>query len=355
MLTRVNRVARLQAAVAASCSAAFVFAITSSAFADGDRPDRSRRWVPSIALTGGGGFQDVEAAQMSMCETGGVGDPLSGIQDCIGPSGGATPGPAPLRRPESGSDHSVFPFVGATLQLSSPSIEFLPGRPSVFVSGELNLVFPPVRNVVNEANAGTITIPPDVTSGLMGLPATGLQGVGSRTSSEIRTVRWGAGAGLAFPFEFLGRQLRVKPSANWTHFEVDVEGLLVAGLKDDPMPGFGPPFSPNLRDVTLEGRSTIVVDGIGPGLELEMDVGDIGPFGASVFINANGYRVLGDRDTRIAVTCTPPDPACTGSYLTVEGLPDGIPVDTYTAEWSYEVDPWLYDAEVGLRFSFIGN
>jgi hypothetical protein len=309
------------------------------AFAESDAPDRSKRWLPSIALKGGGGFQDHEGDVSSTCEVGGIGNPNFGVANCIGPTGGGVPGPAPLRKAESGSDHSVFPFVGANIQLMSPAIEMLPGRPSIFISGELNLAFPPFRNVVNEGDPTGVRLPP-LATGNTAVPALSLAGTGSRTSSEIQRLVWGAGIGLAFPFEFLGRQMRVKPSANWIHYEVDVTGTVLAGLKDDPSDAI-PPWGANRRDIDLSGSDTIVVDAIGPGLELEMDVGDVGPVGASIFMGANAYRVLGKRDVKLT------------DEITATG--DGLPDDTYTAEWNYEVDPWVYGADVGIRFSLIGH
>jgi len=32
-----------------------------------------------------------------------------------------------------------------------------------------------------------------------------------------------------------------------------------------------------------------------------------------------------------------------------------LPTDTYTANWAFEVDPWLYRAGAGIRFHWLGK
>ena len=95
------------------------------------------------------------------------------------------------------------------------------------------------------------------------------------------------------------------------------------------------------EDIPLAGHITETVmaahvtqDGLGPGLELEIDAGRMGHMGFSVFIGGQAYRLLGSRDTRF-----------TGSFTDA--------TSTETATFSVEIDPWLVRGGVGLRVRWL--
>jgi hypothetical protein len=182
-------------------------------------------------------------------------------------------------------------------------------------------------------------------------------------------------------------------------FDVDVEGIVEAGLKDD---GFGVENflggerldvrrGPGIRRVTLVGNGDRTFHGLGPGLELELEVGRFGPLGVSVFAGADAYRILGERkisfsDSR---TCDPPAQPCASGLaneaisVVINNLPltvgpedvispggavpePGILIpnvypfgpfgpDTYTASWSFEVEEWAYRGGLGIRLHWLGR
>lgn len=433
MRTAVNRTALWSAACAA-----VLLALPAPAAAQDARAAGEGRWVPSFAVTGGATFQKQDSLVASECANGGPGDVVVGFAPCIfppvDPPGSSYdppdppydgsypynlptdpgpdnfpvfpppfyPPPGPVYIPPGGDtsftqpfaraslrplttgtmDWAISPYVGADLQLMTPAIGPIPGRPRLFVRGEMQFLFPPARDIAKEGDPSSISLPGEITE-YQNVAAITLNGQGSRTTSEFQMLVWGAGAGIAFPFQFRGRWLWVKPSVGWTRFAIDVDGLVVAGLKDDRLPDPGDPrcdprfcpnpypfiddadlFGANLREVTLSGDESRTFDGVGPGLEVEMDVGHYGPIGISLFAGGSAYRVFGDRSIHFSDSVEFPDPVqptWDGPYWSPppEGAdnpePLSLPADTYTARWSHEVDPWLFRAMVGVRFSWLGN
>lgn len=296
-------------------------------------PAREPGWIPSFAINGAVAIQTMRGSVQSSCENGGPADVTNGLASCDFLAGA---GPAALRPFENGSDTTVSPIVAFELQLMTPSLDVVPGRPRVFVASEARLTFPPTRKLALEGDPSGVTFDADNPALI---PTVVLSGVGSQTASEVDTLGWGAGVGLAFPFQFMGRQLWLKPSARWTYYKVNVYGKVVAGLKDDPL--VGPPWGSNIREVNLLADETHAYNGIGPGLDLELDAGRFGPVGVGVFIGGSVYRILGDRDVAFSTSQT-----LTG---------DNLPEDTYHASFTHNINPWMYRAQVGIRFNWLGH
>jgi hypothetical protein len=292
--------------------------LASAAVAEGpDRRAGEDRWVPALAVVSGVTIQDQEAAVSSFDFT----------------------NAAPLRNPTDGNDLAVSPYVGANLQLMAPAITAIPGRPRVFAAGEILPTFAVSRNIANEGNPSEFAFPP----GLGQIPELGITGQGSQTTAEVQTLAYGAAVGVAFPFVVRGFQLRAKPSVGWIRYEVAVEGTVHAAFcagggnlcrTDAFPPGFA-------RLVDLRGGDSQWFNGIGPGLEIEMDVYRFSQFGVSVFLDGHAYRVLGNRSVEFS-----------DSIAITDDL--GGP-DTYAANWSFEVDPWIYRAGLGLRIHWLGR
>jgi len=332
-------------------------------------------WLPSFALTGGVFIQKQEASAESFCENGGGGrEPFTlssndpGVPTCLGlylldPTLGA--GMANLKPTVSSSNEYVAPSLGINLELATPTVGIIPGDPRFFVSGGADFYFGVLKNIANDRDPTGVRLP-DIAQGANENAAVfALLGTGSRVSTEIQTVGWSAGGGIAFPFEFLGRRIWLKPGAAWSRQEFDVDFRVEAGIKNDPLQGANirAKSGDQLRIVSLRTSDTLRIDGLGPSLEIEMDVIDFGPIGASLFINGAAYKVLGNRKLKASdqtetfaatapTTCCPAFPP--GDPLD-PGVPArGLPEDTYSANWSFEVDPWFYRANVGLRFHWIG-
>ena len=370
-------------------------AASASSNSEPNATDDDRRWIPHFAISTGAKVQPMDASVVSQCANGRpteevqFGTPMQprfeDRQACADPAGVLDTLPVTelignLRPTDEDETDAVTPFVGYTLGLSTPRLGSQPWAPRVFLSGEAITFFGPERDVAKEGSPSVLGLAEGEASNAAGSSAASLFGVGSRTSAEVQTLGWGARLGLAFPFEFRGRRLWLKPAFGWINFEIDVEGEVVAGLKDDPFPADG--FGPGIREVTLSGSSSDRFDGIGPSIELEMEAGRFGPIGVSVFANISAFHILGNRSIEFSssLDCPAFDPGnptggCAANILEPVDLNNldvltpvldadfrygnDVPLedtaDTYSADWSFEVDDWGYRGGLGIRFHWLGR
>ncbi len=292
-------------------------------------------WVPSFAIVSGITIQKQDGT----------------VDSVLFPD--MSPTSIPLRGFVDGNDLVVSPFVGGALELMSPALP-LPLRPRIFLSGELLPTFASDREVAIEGQPGCLRGPlpgspclsDDVDMTTPNFPENSVNGEGSSTKATIDTLVFGATLGVAFPAQLGKRQLRIKPSIGWINYKVDGEGLVVDGACNPPDQCLDsiliPPFvTPGfIRDTTLRGSGSQYFNGIGPGLDVEMDVGRYGPLGVSLLFGARAYRILGDRSF---------------SFDASQSFDDELGNDLATASFGVEVDPWLYRANVGIRFQWLGS
>ncbi|MGH0030247.1 MAG: hypothetical protein ACQGVC_10680 [Myxococcota bacterium] len=346
--------------------------VASGAQAESEDPRAAseRRWVPSFAFIGGVTIQNQDAETRASCANGGP-----AVEDVqrTNPPGGQIDLPACSQAPNAGfgemrpttsDDQDVLsPLVAGSLQIMTPTLEFIPFRPRVFASGELITFYSPTEKIAREGSPTGAAPPQNITENT-GFPAIALTGLGSQTQSEVQLLGYGAKLGIAFPFEFLGRRLWFKPSAGWIQYEVDVEGMVVHAIKDDLTPPPPPPFPQRqwgafVREITLLGSDSATLQGIGPGAEIEMEAGVFGPIGVNIFIEGHAYRVaphlfgqrLGDR-REVAIQSQTSLPLQINRFGSV---PSVFGQDTYTADWSWEADPWLWRTGVGVRIQWLGR
>jgi hypothetical protein len=308
---------------------------------DPEQPSRQAgedRWVPSLAITSGVTFQKHKGSADSVL-----------FEDMS-----STP-TTPLRGFVNGSDTAVSPFVGGTLELMTPALP-LPTRPRLFVSAAILPTFASDRDVALEGDPGCVKGPePDVpcakdeeaSSRRKSFGEDSANGQGSETSAEVDTLVFGASLGVAFPLQVGKRQLRIKPSIGWINYEVDAEGLVVDAACDPEnrctdvtgTPGL-PPDPGFLRETILTASDSQRFNGIGPGLDVEMDTGRYGPLGVSLFMGGRAYAIVDDR---------------TISFGTQEVYDDQLGTDRAAGRFEVEVDRWLYRAHVGIRFHWLGS
>lgn len=301
------------------------------------------RWVPSLAISGGALIQEQHGLANSLL-----------FED------GSTTTPIPLQGIVTGSDLVISPFVGAGLELMAPALP-VPTRPRLFLGAEILPTFASDRKVATQEDPDCIRGPEVGAPCVMDLtgPVDGLgfseesaQGEGSNTVTLTDTLTYGASLGVAFPAKLGKRQLRIKPSFGWIHYKIDGTGVVVNAkcALDPSTPNISdtacvPRNSPRgvipgfLRETHLEGSASQMFNAIGGGLDIEMDTVRYGPVGASLFLGGAFYRTLGDR---------------TIGFSDSEAFNDQLGMDTATAEWQIEVDPWMYRAHVGIRFQWLG-
>lgn len=294
-----------------------VFAPVSVFANDEPKGEKQDRWGPAFTLGAGSAIGNQKASVES---TSGLGlrDFSGTVVDEVRPA-------------VDDEQLDVSPEVVFGVELMSPAITQIPGNPRFFANAEFLPTFAVTRNIAKEDDpTGFDTMNPNI-------PEQGIGGQGSRTTAEVQTLAWAAGIGVAMPFEWRGRQFRVKPQVGWYRYQVDVDGVVLRAAKpfNDGQPG---------RFIELEGADSKWFNAIGPGMELEMVLGRRGPIEPSVFIGGQAYKVLGNRKIEFSDSVTISD--------SVAGLP---PTDTYTADWSFEVDPWVYRGWIGVRLRWLGN
>jgi hypothetical protein len=280
--------------------------------ADGSESSFDDIWLSGLAVTTGFTIQE----QRSTVESFEVLDP-----------------PQEFRPADTGEQWAVTPYVGVNLEVMTPAYDWLPRKSRVFLSVGVLPTFAADRDIATEGDASGFVLPLDKEGRTLGtFDNAGIRGRGSKTTSTLRTPMYSADLGIAFPFEISGYRMRVKPSFGWIWYEVEVKGLLLESQK--PFPAF-----PVIRYIKLDNSQRQGFPGIGPGLEIEMDVARYGDLLTSIFVGGNIYRILGDRSVDMSDATT---------------HADFFGTNTYTANWTFDVDPWLYNAGLGLRVRWLG-
>jgi hypothetical protein len=341
MRAAVNALAILSAAAALQLAPRVAVAEADAAPSERSAQQGADRWVPSLAPTLGASIQNWKSALESQI-----------CRGCTFPN----PSSQSLRPAASGGDRDVTPSFGGNLELMTPELP-LPTRPRLFVGGEIAATFGVDRTLALEGDPGSLSSP--FPPGTVNQPFNEgvVLGQGSKTDATLGSPFYGAYAGIAFPFQVYGRQLRIKPAFAWMRYTVDVEGTVLDAEcldKPPPRPASVPPNLCNtivvqgvpvqgiLREIQMTGSDTGTFNGIGPGLDIEMDTGVLGPLGTSIFLGGRAYRILGERTIEFDAT---------------ESFPDqgpGLSADQTRAQWSFEAAPWMYRVFVGFRVQWLG-
>jgi len=323
----------------ASC-AAISFACASMATA-AELRDESQYWVPAFSL-----YFDAHGQKLEGSVTTGpvLGPPLSD-GGCLDSSDGSRdPGElCPSGRPnkeqiladDTGGDTSVSPLVGASLELMTPALTERFLRPRLFAHADLASAFSFERTVAGIESPGPFEFPPIFLSQnddplAVRFDELSIFGQGSRARVQLERWVWSAGLGAAFGFDVLGRRVRVKPSLEYLHQELELIGTVHRAVKLKH-PQVSVVDFRDFRLLQLSGTETESYDGIGPGLEVEADAARLGPFVSSVYATARGYYLLGDLDTEFSASNEFGE----------------------TATWSFEPQRWVWRAGVGLRFRWL--
>jgi hypothetical protein len=222
----------------------------------------------------------------------------------------------------------VTPFVAGSLELMTPGLTSVPGRPRLFVRGDAAASFAFTRDVAKEGSPGEFEVSPNVVYPTQET----IRGQGSATTAEVKPLLISAGAGVAFTVDAWERRLRVKPSVEYMREEIEATGVLhrAARTRVDPPPTVDE-FPEGFRLIELSGDKKQVFHGIGPGLEIEADTGRAGPLILTVYLAGQAYAFLGDLEMEFSDT---------NEY-------------GETATWRFEKDRWGYRAGVGVRFRWV--
>jgi hypothetical protein len=227
-----------------------------------------------------------------------------------------------------GDDLMVTPFVGGSLELMTPGLTSLPGRPRLFVHGDAAASFAPTRDVAKEGSPDEFEVSPKVEK-----PSElAVEGQGSKTTVDIKPLLISAGAGVAFTVDARERRLRIKPSVEYLREEIEVTGVVHRAMQTG-IPPIPPPedFPEGFRLIELSGGKKQVFHGVGPGLEIEADTARAGPLMLTLYLAGQAYAFLGDLEMEFSDTNE----------------------DGETATWRFEKNRWGFRAGVGLRFRWV--
>jgi hypothetical protein len=313
--------------------------------------DEAERWVPAFSIYTGVLVQDAEAS----IDTG----PITG--ECVPPRlsydtlhcerqirptalvdiGRFDPVPPAdeFFVTTKGDDLMVTPFVAGSLELMTPGLTSVPGRPRLFVHGDAAVSFAFTRDVAKEGIPEAFEVSPNVNNPN---EAT-ILGQGSALTAEVKPLLLSAGAGVAFTIDAWERRLRIKPSVEYLREEIEVTGVVhravqtrlgTPGDPDDPIPTTAE-FPDGFRLIQLSGSDKRFFHGVGPGLEVELDAGRAGPLVLAVYVAGQAYAFLGDLEMEFSdaneVGGTEPE----------------------TATWRFEKNRWGFRSGVGLRFRWV--
>jgi hypothetical protein len=245
--------------------------------------------------------------------------------------------------PETGKNHLLSPFVGLATEIMTPGLQEVPGRPRLFLHSDAALAFSQVRSVGREGVPDGASFPPP---GETELPIEAeVNGIGSITTAEVKTLLVSGGLGVAFTVDAWERRLRIKPSFEYMREKIEVTGKLIRAFRQDTG-RTGPPLIPSvfLPTIELESKDELTSYGIGPGLELEMDAGRAGPIMFSVFVSGQAYRMLGDRDVNLQQT---------EQIQVPDENPTTPAVQDVSAEWTFHKHAWSYRGGLGVRFRWL--
>jgi len=309
------------------------------------------RWVPSFSISGGALIQHQD-----------------GFADSFQLENGGTT-PVPLQGVVTGSDLAVAPFVGGSLEVMSPALP-IPTRPRLFLSGEFLPTFASDREVALDGDPGCVKGPrlDDICASELDpeAPLThtfgldGANGQGTSTTATFDLLVFGANLGVAFPAQLGRRQLRIKPSVGWISYKVEAHGEMVnaecaldlstATANDTACTPTTLNSEGAMRETTLTGSASRRYNGVGPGLDIEMDVGRyFGWLGVSLFLGGRAYRTLGDRTIEFDASKIFDD-----QFDGSQTANDQLGMDEAFANWEVEIDPWIFRAHVGIRFQWLG-
>lgn len=280
----------------------------------GERRDELDRWVPSLGVFGG--FQQQSAD--------GEVDPSM----LLGPQCTETRIDCEIDRQiqpfDSGDDELRRFRAGFTAELMSPRLLSGFGHPRLFVHIDPILSEGFERSIAGTGNPGPM-IEGELAVDARRSDAQAFSGQGSRVLAEVQPFILNVGFGVAFTVDAFDRRIRIKPSAEYVRETLTVTGQVnrVVQVAQIPRPNTPSDF----RFITLQDRNRETYDALGPGLEIEIDADQIGPFTISPFAAAHAHYFFGNLDVT---------------------LRDSNEFGEST-EWRFSRDAWQWTARFGIR------
>lgn len=275
-----------------------------------DARDDFDRWIPSLALSIGFMTQDHEGTVNPTQIINGVNFPFPG------------------REFAEGENNFTTTQVGGSVELQTPQLLSYRWSPRIFIGGEILNVSAQSRPLAREGNPSTL----GDDGGDADFPSDAILGQGSSTSSDADTVLYGASLGISIPVQIGDWRISIKPSARYLNQELLFQGVVLNAERSGLL-GNRPPTN----TIEIRGNDSLDVHAVGPGLEIEIDAARVGSIAASVFISGGAYNVLSDRKVAFS-----------------QRARDSLDTRTFQGDWTAEIDPWIYRANLGFRVKWLG-
>jgi hypothetical protein len=318
--------------------------------------DETERWVPSFSVFFDALGQKGTGSITSGPVLGPPLDPFDTEQDAVLPGNGCLvtstspfgppvitrsgtlcesfrPDPTRIMGDSQSSDTSVAALVGGSLELMTPALFDALLRPRLFVHGDFAGAWSFERNLAGEGSPGRFAFPEGFVAGIPpeqdDVEELAIAGQGSRARMQVRTYVYSAGAGIAFTVDVFGHRVRIKPSFEYAHYEMDLLGVVQRAIKVRKPSGAAD--LSGFRQILLTSEEKESYDGIGPGLELEIDAARLGPVVPSVYIMGRGYHLFGDLEQ---------------SFTDTNQFGE-------SATWTIEPDSWAWRSGVGVRLRWL--
>lgn len=237
-------------------------------------------------------------------------------------------------------DSTAFAWsVGGSAEIATPVLADIPGRPRLYMHGDVSVTFESDDTVLSDGDPG----PPEVVGTIPTVP--GITGVGQSVRAEIKPLLLTGGVGSIWSFEAFERTVRIRPSLEWMYQRQTIKSELGGGENEGTDPIL---CGPSCRGVFIKSQTEKGYHSLGPGLEIEVDAARAGDVLISFFALGRAYRILGDRKASVGGT---------GEWFILE-QPPKEPPDPSTREdtefrATYEREPWHYRVGFGLRFSWL--
>ena len=268
-----------------------------------------QRWIPSVSFFSMG-HADKRSARMSA-------DNVSVVRDA-----------ADLLDQDGHSIGLPWSF-GGTVDIATPVILDLPGRPRLFAHADVGYTYDLEDPVATVGNPGDQPVLP-----LGQANRIAILNQGASVRAEAKPLVFSGGVGTVFSFEAFDRGFRLRPTLEWMYRRDTMKNALGSGESEGPTDD----CTFDCRTLFIRSQTEKGYHSLGPGMELEADVGRAGDFLVGFYGSFRAFYLVGDRKANLRST---------GSWRRLDNQPTTRADSTLITR--YEREPWHYRFGFGLR------